>query len=227
MTDGLLPTVTPLELALRVEQVKERIAAAGGDVDLVHVMAVTKGFGAWAIETAVAAGSTIVGENYAQELVAKGGALEPSVRSKAEVHFIGQLQTNKVRMLAGFVDVWQSVDRPSLVRELARRVPGARVLLQLDIADSPTQGGCHIATAADLLSMARDLGLDVAGVMAIGPQGSPDVVMAAFVRAVAFADKHELPIRSLGMSGDLELAVRAGSTMVRVGTALFGERPTR
>lgn len=227
MTDTSRPTVTALEFTARIDLVKERIADAGGDPDHVEVIAVTKGFGSWAIETAVAAGATLVGENYAQELVAKGARLDPAVRERAQIHFIGQLQTNKVRMLAGVVDVWQSVDRPSLVRELGRRIPGARVLLQLDVANAATQGGCRPDAAGDLLSMARDLGLDVAGVMAIAPQGTSSEVLSAFQQAVGFADDHELPVRSLGMSGDLEQAVRAGSTLIRVGTALFGERPTR
>ncbi len=217
--------VEPDEVRRRADVVRERIAAAGGDPDHIDIVAVTKGFGAWAIEAACEAGLTLVGESYVQEMAAKVPELPASTREQIEIHFIGTLQSNKVRHAARSVDVWQSVDRPSLVAELAKRVPGARVLLQLDIAGVAAQGGCPLAEAPDLLERARQAGLDVVGVMAIGPQADPHVITEAFRSAVAFADDHALAHRSLGMTGDLEAAVASGTTMVRVGTALFGERP--
>ena len=101
--------------------VRGRIARAGGGPDVV-VLAVTKGFGPDAIEAAVAAGCDVIGENYAQELLAK---LPEISGPRPEVHFIGQLQSRKVRTLVGVVDVWQMVDRPVLVDELAKRAPAA------------------------------------------------------------------------------------------------------
>src|SRR5215204_476081 len=109
-----------------LQRVRDRIEAAGGD-GAVAVLAVTKGFGSEAIDAALAAGCKAIGENYAQELLAKREAAE-----HAEVHFIGQLQTNKVRQVAGLVDVYETVDRARLANEIGRRNRGARVLVQVD-----------------------------------------------------------------------------------------------
>ncbi|MDG2114448.1 MAG: YggS family pyridoxal phosphate-dependent enzyme, partial [Actinomycetota bacterium] len=192
-----------------------------------QIVAVTKGFGPWAIEAAVGAGAAVVGESYAQELEAKAVHLDEHTLANVDIHFIGAMQTNKVRKVAHLVAVWQSVDRASLVREIAKRDPGAQIMLQLDIAGVEGQGGCDLADAPQLLAEATDLGLDVVGVMAIGPQDEPAAVQAAFERMTAFADRHSIAQRSMGMTGDLESAVAAGTTMIRVGTALFGERPPR
>src|SRR6188472_2318948 len=137
-----MPSFDAATVAESLGRVRERIASAGGD-EHVAVLAVTKGFGADAIEAALAAGCTAIGENYAQELVAKR-----DVASLAEVHFIGQLQTNKVRQVAGLVDVYETVDRERLAREIAHRTPGARVLVQVDTSGEPGgepgKGGCPI-----------------------------------------------------------------------------------
>ncbi len=122
------------------------------------VLAVTKGFGPEAIAAAMDAGCPAVGENYAQELLAKLGALDaldgpPGPRP--EVHFIGRLQSRKVRALAGVVDVWQSIDRPVLVEEVARRAPGARIMVQVNVSDEPQKGGCAPGEAPALVSAAR------------------------------------------------------------------------
>jgi uncharacterized pyridoxal phosphate-containing UPF0001 family protein len=219
--------VDPAEVAVRLAAVRERIVRAGGDPDAIEIVAVTKGFGAWAIEAAAAAGATVVGESYAQELLTKVGDVVPGVLDSVDLHFIGAMQTNKVRKIAHLVDVWQSVDRASLVHEIAKRSPGASVMLQLDIAGVVGQGGCPLAEAPVLLETARAAGLAVVGCMAIGPQGDVDMVRTAFEQVTAFADAHGLEQRSMGMTGDLEAAVAAGTTMIRVGTALFGERPQR
>lgn len=209
-------------VARRLEVVWERITDAGGDPEQVQVVAVTKRYGAWAVDAALDVGLSQIGENYAQELAAKWANLPDGVTAQTQLHFIGRLQTNKVRLITPWVDVWQSVDRPSLIAELARRSPGASIMLQLNVTGSDTQGGCTPSQADDLLLRARDAGLEVVGVMAIGPLGPPDVVRAGFEIVQRFADSHQLVQRSIGMSGDLEQAVAAGTTMVRIGTALFG-----
>lgn len=214
-------------VSLRLSRLRDRLAAAGADPDAVTIVAVTKGFGAWAIEAAAAAGLREVGENYAQELLAKLAELPQPVAEQLSVHFIGHLQTNKVRQLAGHIDVYQSVDRPSLVRELAKRCPGADVMLQLNLSGATTQGGCAPTDAPALLRRARDAGLNVVGAMAIGHAEDSVRTGRLFDQLRRFADDYGLEHRSMGMSGDLEAAVRAGTTMVRVGTALFGERRTR
>ena len=104
-------------------EVRERIVAAGGDPERITVVAVTKGFGVEAVEAAREAGATHLGENYAQELLAKAEAMAPGPAPLW--HFIGGLQTNKVRQVAHLVDLWESVDRPSLGAEVAKRAPGA------------------------------------------------------------------------------------------------------
>lgn len=221
---GVEPPAEGAELRGRLEHVRSRIAAAGGDPDEVRIVAVSKGVAAARLLEVAAAGLCDLGESYAQELVAKAeGPLadHPELRW----HAIGRLQRNKVRALAPFVHLWQSVDRLSLAAEVARRAPGARVLVQVNVAGAEQQGGCPPERAAATVEGCRDLGLHVAGLMAIGPQGPPELVRAAFGRVRLLADQLELPERSMGMSGDLELAVAEGSTMVRVGTALFGPRP--
>jgi pyridoxal phosphate enzyme (YggS family) len=217
--------ITSDEVATRLTAVQDRIAAAGGGAD-VTLVAVTKGFGVDAIEAALAAGLAEVGENYAQELSDKAGQLVvPDGAPSPRFHFIGRLQRNKVRHLAGTVAVWQSVDRLELAREIAARAPGATVLVQLNLSGEPQKGGCAPGDALELVAQARELGLDVQGLMGVGPAGSPDAARPGFRQLVSLADQLDLPVRSMGMSGDLEVAVREGSTMVRVGTDLFGPRP--
>ena len=213
------------EVRRRTEHIKQRITEAGGDVARVGIVAVTKGFDRTAPDAAARAGLDMVGENYAQELLSKWNEVSAATKAAVEVHFIGRLQSNKVRQLAGVVNVWQSVDRLRLVTEIARHDPGAAIFVQLNVSGSAAQGGCPPDEATAAVIAAREAGLDVAGCMAIGPQGSPREIERAFSDVSRFADDHDLVHRCMGMSADLEAAVRAGSTMVRVGTALFGSRP--
>jgi len=214
-------TVDPAGVAEHLAHVRERIAAAGGS-ERVRVVAVTKGFGPDAIEAAVACGLTDVGENYAQELEAKLPAL---TCERPRVHFIGRLQTNKVRHLAPLVDVWQTIDREHAAAEVAKRAPGATVLVQVNVSDEPQKGGCAPDDAEGLVARCRDLGLDVTGLMTVGRTGEPADARAGFALLSSLADRLGLPERSMGMTDDLEVAVSEGATMVRIGTALFGARP--
>ncbi len=138
---------------------------------------------------------------------------------------IGGVQRNKVRRLAGIVSLWQTVDRADLVDELVRRAPGARILVQVDPAGTPGKGGCPPAEVEGLVARAGDGGLDVAGLMTVGVIGDAEATSAAFRVVTRLADDLGLAERSMGMSGDLESAVEHGSTMVRIGRALFGDRP--
>lgn len=215
-------TVDPTHVRDAVAAVRHRIVAAGGG-DEVVLLAVTKGFGADAIEAAVAAGCTAIGENYAQELVAKRDAA-----AAAEVHFIGQLQTNKVRQVAGLVQVYETVDRDRLAIEIAKRDPGARVLVQVDTSGEPGKGGCPIGELDALVAIVRDAGLDLRGLMTVGPtDGGSEAARPGFRAVRAALDRLGLEVCSMGMSDDLEVAVQEGSTQVRVGSALFGPRPVR
>lgn len=205
--------------------VRRRIEAAGADPDAVKVLAVTKGQPLEAVVAATEAGLHDVGESYVQELAGKADELAdrpspPLVRW----HLIGGLQRNKVRQAAPHVHLWQSVDRLSLAAEVARRAPGAAVLVQVNVSGAAQQGGCPPARVPAVVEGCADLGLEVRGLMAIGVQGTEAEVRSGFRVVRDLADRLQLPERSMGMSGDLEAAVAEGSTMVRVGTALFGPR---
>lgn len=207
-------------VAAALERVRARITAAGGD-DRVQVLAVTKGFGPDAVTAALAAGCRSIGENYAQELVAKREVL-----GGADVHFIGQLQTNKVRSIAGLVHLYETVDRASLAAEIAKRAPGAAVLVQVDTSGESGKGGVSLADLDALAAQVGDLGLDLRGLMTVGPTaGGPEAARAGFRAVRAAVDRLGLDVCSMGMTDDLEVAVEEGSTQVRVGTALFGARP--
>ncbi len=211
--------IDPVQVAENVERVTRRIERAGGRG--VRLLPVTKGFGVDAVHAAVASGLSAVGESYAQELVEKAALATVPV----EWHFVGRLQRNKVRRLAASVALWQSVDRLRVGQEIARHAPGAAVLVQVNVTGEEQKGGCEPAATADLVRALTELGLEVRGLMAIGPLGAPEAARPAFRQLRALADDLGLDERSMGMSADLEVAVEEGSTMVRVGTALFGPRP--
>lgn len=220
-------TVDAVNVRANLDAIRQRLAAAGG-AD-VSVVAVTKGFGPETIHAAAAAGCEVIGESYAQELLAKFEAIE--AHSSLDVHFIGQLQTNKVRQLAGRVNRYDSVDRGKLVREIARRDPGAAILVQVDTSELTGsghrgKGGCPLTDLDELVEGARGAGLDVRGLMTVGPTvGGPDVARPGFEAVRSAVDRLGLTVCSMGMSADLDVAVACGSTEVRIGTALFGPRP--
>lgn len=221
-------SIEAADVELALGRVRDQVADAGGDPDAVTVVAVTKGFGPEAPLAALRAGLVELGENYAQELQEKADAVAGTPGLPApRWHFIGRMQSNKVRLVADRVACWQSLDRASVVDEVASRAPGARALIQVNAAGEDGKGGASLADAPDLVARGRDRGLDVVGLMAVGVAGDPVATEAAFAATASLADRLDLPERSMGMSGDLAAAVRAGTTMIRVGTALFGPRPTR
>jgi pyridoxal phosphate enzyme (YggS family) len=203
-------------VASNLEQVRARIRAAGGDD--VQIVAVTKGFGSDAVSAAREVGLTDLGENYADELIAKW---QPDMRW----HFLGTVQRNKVRALAEKVDVWQGVDREAAGREIAKRAPGAAVLVQVNLAGDPRRNGCTFAEAPGLVDTLLGLHLDVRGVMGVAPAGPPESARSSFRRLAGLAASLKLSEVSMGMTADLEIAVQEGATSVRLGTALFGPRP--
>lgn len=213
-----MTVVDTTAVADRVAAVRARIAAAGRAPEEITVVAVTKGFGADAVVAAAAAGIVDVGENYAQELVEKAEAVH------ARWHFLGHVQRNKVKTIAPVVHLWQGVDRVAAGEEIARRAPGARVLVQVRL-EGDTRNGCEANEVPALVEQLGTLGLDVRGLMAVGPAGPPELARPGFARVRALADRLGLAERSMGMTDDLEVAVEEGSTMVRVGRGLFGARP--
>ena len=215
------------DLPTRLAEVRGRIEAAGGDPERVTLLAVTKGFGADVVRAAVAAGLTDVGESYVQELEAKAGELAEGDGRVPTWHFVGGLQRNKVRKAAPHVAVWHSIDRLSLGAEVALRSPGAKVYAQVNTTGEPQKGGCEPARVPGLVDGLRDLGLDVLGLMTIGPAGPPEGARPAFRLLRELAGREGLAGLSMGMTGDLEVAVAEGATVVRGGSGLFGPRPAR
>jgi pyridoxal phosphate enzyme (YggS family) len=209
-------------IAGRLGVLRDRIARAGGEG--VTIVGVTKRHPVEVLRAAMAAGIGELGENYAQELAAKAAELDVRPR----FHFIGQLQTNKVRIVAPVADVIQTVDRSSLVAALARRAPGATVMIQVDLAGIVGRGGCTWEEAPALVDEAAAAGLSVAGLMGVAVAAATVedrvVVRRSFERLRAMRDELGLAEVSMGMSDDLDEAVAAGSTMVRIGSALFGPR---
>jgi hypothetical protein len=205
----------------RLAGIRRRIVEAGGDPSQVRVVAVTKGFGLDAVVAARAAGLIDIGENYAAELRAKAPGPDGT-----RWHFLGAVQRNKVASLAPLVDLWQSVSREVEGERIAACSPGAAVLVQVDTTGAAGRNGCPPAAVATLAAGLASLGLEVRGLMTVAPQGAPAAAAAAFAEVARLADGLGLTERSMGMTDDLEAAVAAGSTMIRVGRALFGERPS-
>ena len=210
------------DIAERLGRVRQQIVDAGGTD--VEILAVTKGHPVAAIHAAAAVGLTAIGENYAQELLAKVSGVTLDVA----VHFIGQLQTNKVRQIAGVVAVYETVDRASLVAEIAKRAPGAHVLIQIDTSDEPGKGGCPPTDAERLVTQAAEAGLVVDGLMTVGPtEGGPEAARPGFRLVRLMCDDLGLTTCSMGMTDDFVVAVQERSSRVRLGSALFGMRPAR
>lgn len=224
-------------IAENLAEVQGRIARAaqraGRDPREVRLVAVSKTFSAADIREATAAGVKILGENYVQEVRAKMAQLSDLPLSW---HFIGRLQTNKAKDVVQGFDLIHSLDRLKLARELdrragaqARRVP---VLIQVNLAGEETKGGVGRGECLDLIEAAAAMeNLDVEGLMTMPPFfNAPERVRPFFVDLRHLAEEARestglaLPELSMGMSGDFEAAVEEGATLVRVGTAIFGQR---
>lgn len=210
-----------LELARRAALIRQRIAGAGGDPDAITLVAVSKGRPVDDCRAAVAAGLGVLGENRVQEALQKAEEV-PGARW----HLIGHLQTNKVRLLGDRFELIQSVDSLRLAEEIALRL-GSRqqVLLQVNISREPQKHGFAPEAAVAACREAVTL-VDVRGLMGMAAAGgNPGTAFAELRGILGEAEQalgRRLPILSMGMSGDLEAAVRAGSTLVRVGRDLFG-----
>lgn len=228
---GLTPDRRRAEVAANLAEVEKRIAAAcaaaGRDRAEVTLVAVTKTWPASDAALLRDLGVTDLGENRDQEARPKAAAV-PDVRW----HFVGRLQTNKAASVASYADVVEVVDRTELVAALsAGAVRAGReidVLLQVSLDADPHRGGAppeHLADLADAVVAAE--GLHLRGVMAVAPLAEDPAAAFARLATVAAelrADHPRATVLSAGMSGDLEQAVAAGATHVRVGTALLGHR---
>lgn len=217
------------DAAQRLAGVEAGIAAAaaraGRKAADVQLIAVSKTHDADAIRPLIAAGQRHFGENRVQETAGKWPALRADTPDVV-LHLIGQLQSNKAEEAVALFDAIHSVDRPSLVQALAKACAktGKRPIffVQVNIGDEEQKGGCPVDELPALLAEAKDAGLAIEGLMAIPPA---DVAPTPYFALLdELADRHGLPLRSMGMSGDYETAVMLGATHVRVGTALFGSR---
>ncbi|SOC51898.1 YggS family pyridoxal phosphate-dependent enzyme [Ornithinimicrobium cerasi] len=236
-----------VDLANNLEQVQNRIRAAcetgGRSADEVTLVAVTKFFPASDVEHLAALGVRDIGESRDQEAGAKVAELALDVRSALTVHFVGQVQTNKANHVARYADVVQSVDRTKLARALDRGAAQAlyagerhmplAVTIQVDLGEGADRGrgGAlpeEVPALAEVVVGAEHL--DLRGVMAVAPLGLDDAgTAAAFERLMTLSasmrsDYPDATWVSAGMSADLELAIRAGATHLRVGTAILGSR---
>ncbi len=217
-------------------RIRDAARAAGRDPSLVRLLAVTKTVPADAIREACAAGQRSFGENYVQEALEKQAALVASgVPGPVEWHLIGPLQSNKTRAAAGGFDWVHTVDREKVARRLsearAADAPPLNVLVQVNVSGEATKSG---VPPEEVEALARAVAalprLRLRGLMAI-PEPTEDAnrQLERFLTVRALFDRlndsgMQLDTLSMGMSQDLEAAVAAGSTMVRIGTAIFGER---
>ncbi|MBX7494842.1 YggS family pyridoxal phosphate-dependent enzyme [Qipengyuania sp. 6B39] len=212
-----------------LQQVQANIAKActiarrePGEVTLV---AVSKTHPAEAIRPLLVEGQRHFGENRVQEAQGKWPALREEFPA-VQLHLIGQLQSNKAEDAVALFDAIHSLDRPSLVKALAKAMDktGRRVpcFVQVDVGEEEQKGGCPIADLPALLDQAREADIPLAGLMCIPPFAIEPAPFFALLDK--FARDHGLEGRSMGMSGDYETAIKLGATHVRVGTALFGER---
>ncbi len=191
----------------------------------VTLIAVSKTHGPEAIQPLLDAGQRVFGENRVQEAQGKWPALREAYPD-IELHLIGQLQSNKADEAVALFDCIHSLDRPSLLTALAKAMDkvGRRVpcFVQVNIGDEPQKGGCPIAELPAFLEAVRASDIPLAGLMCIPPADTEAAPFFAFLAKLA-AD-HGLAGLSMGMSGDYETAVMLGTTHVRVGSALFGQR---
>jgi len=207
-------------VAANLAVVQARIAASGRALSSVRIVAVTKTFAANAVRAAAALGLTTMGENYVDELAEKRHAtLDLTLRW----HFLGALQSNKIARVVGECDVVCAVSREKELERLATKRPGMALYVEVDHTGDARRHGAAPAQVEHLVQRARALDLDVRGLMTVAPVG-PEPARLAFAATVALADELGLRERSMGMSDDLELALEAGTTEVRLGRALFGPR---
>lgn len=230
-----------MSLEENVKQVREKIDAAareaGRDPAGITLVAATKVQTSETIRAAIAAGITVCGENRVQELT---GHLDDNAYEGAQVHFIGHLQTNKVKYIVGRVDLIHSVDSPRLLEAIDQRAEKLdlvqEILIEVNIGGEESKGGCPVDQVASLAALAAQAKhVRLRGLMCIPPVvDQPEQARPYFVKMrQLFVDikkqmgdnESDINCLSMGMSGDFEEAVRQGATHVRVGTALFGARP--
>jgi PLP dependent protein len=219
-------TEVPGLAAVRAE-IGRACREAGRDPASVSLVAVSKAFGATTIEPVIRSGQRIFGENRVQEAKAKWPALQAKYPDLA-LHLVGPLQSNKAKDAVALFDAIHSVDRPSLAAALAKEIErqGRRPLLfaEVNTGAEPQKAGVLPEDADAFLNTCRDTyGLEIAGLMCIPPLA--EAPAPHFALTAKIARRNGLKLLSMGMSADFTVAIAFGATHVRVGTAIFGERP--
>jgi pyridoxal phosphate enzyme (YggS family) len=219
-------------LARVLSRIDEATRAASRPRGAVKLIAVSKTKPPEAIREAYAAGQRAFGENYAQELAAKAAALADL--ADLEWHFIGHLQTNKAKIIARIAHAVHTVDSPVLARELGKRAAKDRttpleVLIEVNVAREPQKAGASPSEIQEVVDAVRaEPALALRGLMTVPPAGDPSAAKSAFETLALLRNLHgganALPELSMGMSDDLEVAIGAGASLVRVGRAIFGDR---
>ncbi len=211
------------QIHAKVEKAGE---SAGRPANATTLVAVSKTRTIDEIAPLIDAGHRHFGENRVQEAQAKWPALATSL-SELHLHLVGQLQSNKAPDAVALFGTIHSVDRPSLITALANAQEkiGKRptCFIQVNLANEDQKGGCKVGDLSALLDLGRQSGLAIAGLMTVPPAALEPAPWFALLAKLA--KDHGLDQLSMGMSGDFETAVKLGATHVRIGTALFGERP--
>ena len=219
-------------VAGNLKSVQARIAkaarSAGLDPDDVVLVAVSKVHSSSTIREALVAGHRLFGENRVQEAQDKWPALKEEFPD-IQLHLIGPLQTNKVRDAVALFDVIETVDRPKLAAKLAEEMKTQNrslpCFVQVNTGEEPQKAGVMPKDAEPFITDCRNTyGLTVAGLMCIPPQDEEPAMHFAFLREIA--KRANVPGLSMGMSADFETAIELGATHIRLGTAVFGSRPS-
>ncbi len=223
----------------RIEKIKRRISetaeSCGRDPESVSIVAASKTVTSDRVKSAIAAGLYIFGENYIQEAIDK---IESIADDSVAWHFIGHLQSNKARYAVKYFDLIHSVDSVKLAKEINKQAKKInkiqKILVQVNISMESTKSGVTVEDAVSLIEeISRLENVSVKGLMTMPPYfNSPEKVRPYFKGLVQLKDKIicknipnvEINELSMGMTGDFEAAVCEGSTLVRIGTAIFGER---
>jgi pyridoxal phosphate enzyme (YggS family) len=227
-----------VSVATSLAEVRARIAkaatAAGREPSSVKLVAVTKTHPAAVVREAYEAGQRAFGESYAQELEEKAAALADL--ADVEWHFVGHLQRNKAKVVARVAHVVHAVHSAELAAELGKRAAAAGraplpVLVEVKLSEEATKHGADPSDLAALLdAIERDARLRLRGLMTMPPPGEASVARGVFERLAELRARHggaaRLPELSMGMTHDFETAIACGATIVRIGTAIFGERET-
>jgi PLP dependent protein len=226
---SIVADIAATHLAKVREEIARACASAGRDPGSVTLVAVSKTFGADAIEPVIAAGQRVFGENRVQEAKAKWPALQAR-HPGIELHLVGPLQSNKAKEAVALFDAIHSIDRPSLAmalaKEIAKQGRAPILFVEVNTGAEPQKSGVLPEDADTFLRACRETyGLTIAGLMCLPP--ADEAPAPHFALTAKIARRNGLSLLSMGMSADFPLAIEFGATHVRVGTAIFGERIAR